>query len=182
MTAQATGSSAVLLSRHTIQNCLKIVAWGALVYVSLMLSQVRTSLSTALCGPWGCTAPLEAVFACHLAWCIFLVPVVVMFAGGNKRRFVYFSLASFGVAVIAIGLLVLREFGSINPAIGYTYPVRLFGLQLIGFIDFPILPLLVVCAMAAWRGGNDPFRIGLSLIEPTSSRPVVIQTPDSPRS
>ena len=52
------------------------VAWGAGIYGVLLLADTETPFSCAMCGPWGCFPPLEALVAWHTGWLMVLTPAL----------------------------------------------------------------------------------------------------------
>jgi hypothetical protein len=83
-----------------------VAGWCGVLYATLSLSKLRSPWSGALCGPWGCTAPLEAIVACHLAWLLVLVPGVAAVRRFGTLRYV--TMTGWGLLLAGtVGVLVL---------------------------------------------------------------------------
>ena len=122
-----------------------LVAWMSALYASLSLANVRSSWSGILCGPWGCTAPLEAVISCHMSWLVALGPLIWWKNGmTSSRRWLVTAwlLLTLGlISVVAIALTVIADHHWQFTS-GYLW--HQIGLGIVGFIDFPALPCLVL--------------------------------------
>ncbi len=121
-----------------------LVVWGMGIYATLSLAHAQTQWSGALCGPWGCTAPLEALLACHAAWLITLTPLVLAAASHGQQTLqrIVWLLAAIGFGGVAV--LSLQELESVNWQLHEPYLWKKIGLSLLETIDFPILPSIVM--------------------------------------
>lgn len=64
------------------QRLLLLAAWACGLWGSLQVARIQGDWGHALCGPWGCGPPLQALVACHLAWLVLLTPAAwVLFRG-----------------------------------------------------------------------------------------------------
>ncbi|HWL07792.1 MAG TPA: hypothetical protein VNQ76_05290 [Planctomicrobium sp.] len=142
------GLTSLLQWRASGKAVFWIAAWLGLLYGTVSLAKISSSMSGALCGPWGCTAPLEAVIACHLGWFILLAPLGIWLVRHGISRQMWIagiSLLLFSATVIAVlcGLSLSESF-TIPGATKYI-PHRMV-LKIIGCVDLPLFAAL------AWGG------------------------------
>ncbi|HWL07593.1 MAG TPA: hypothetical protein VNQ76_04250 [Planctomicrobium sp.] len=139
------GLTSLLQWRASGKAVFWMAAWLGLLYGTVSLAKISSSMSGALCGPWGCTAPLEAVIACHLSWFVLLSPAgiwLVQHGTPRQRWIVGISLLLFSLTVILILCVVsLSESFSIPGATKYI-PHRM-ALKIIGCVDLPLFAALV---------------------------------------
>lgn len=127
-----------------------LVGWAAALALVLSIANWPGDWGHALCGPWGCGPPLQALLACHLAWLVTLAPPAVLLVRSprvptNIRRRIGTALCLAG-AVILVGL-VARERATWWPTAGEWQ--RNFFWQRCGFVlattvDVPIVQLLLI--------------------------------------
>jgi hypothetical protein len=138
--------------------------WGVCFYAALSIASARTAWSGALCGPWGCTAPLEAIAAIHFAWVVALTPLLGLSARFlSPRRFILVSLLVTAVGAGGIAVLALREVHQAGWDFAAPYLWHRVGLRIVGATDVPLLPALLLGTTALvlgfWR------RIGTRLLQ-----------------
>jgi len=59
-------------------RCLLGIGWGLAFWATLQISTIKLPGTHAVCGPWGCGPPSEALVACHGAWLVLLAPLAWM--------------------------------------------------------------------------------------------------------
>jgi hypothetical protein len=102
-----------------------------------------------LCGPWGCTAPLEAIAACHLAWLVVLMPLLGWSAKiVSPSRFTQTALLLTAAGAGGIAVLVFREVHQAGWNFAAPYLWHRVGLSVVGATDVPILAVLVLGTLA----------------------------------
>lgn len=87
-----------------------LLLWGAAIWGVSHLQQAIGPLQASVCGPWGCTAPVEALIAYHGVWAVVLAGPAVALALYSPlgvaerwaRRLLWAGLAASG-ALIAWG-------------------------------------------------------------------------------
>jgi len=125
---------------------LEAAVWSVILYASLSLAEVRSSWSGIICGPWGCTAPLEAVVSCHLSWLIVMASAL-WFANRNhllnSQRWQWIIKTWLAFGLLGVTFLTLRELSSIDWQFDTPFLLQRIGLRIIGFIDMPVIPSLV---------------------------------------
>lgn len=89
------------LARTTIG----LAMWGGCLAGALAIANLPWDLGHAICGPWGCGPPMQALVACHLAWFVVLVPPAVLLvrwskASNTMRRRVGLLLVALAGAVL----------------------------------------------------------------------------------
>ncbi|MCI0457382.1 MAG: hypothetical protein L0Z62_10470 [Gemmataceae bacterium] len=57
-------------------HLLAVLLWGAAAFGVLSLANLPGGFTHALCGPWGCFPPLQALGAMHLFWVLLLIPIL----------------------------------------------------------------------------------------------------------
>ena len=124
-------------------------AWGIALFAALSLADVRSSWSDLLCGPWGCSAPLEAIVSCHLAWLIVLGPPFAWLQRtlSRRSRFVMASAVSLSAMVGAIVIATRPHSESVassTRALPVSWQIRQSAIDVIGFVDAPVIPLLLL--------------------------------------
>lgn len=134
------------------------VMWAVVLQGSLSLADVRSSWSGALCGPWGCTAPLEAVVSCHLSWLV-VMAAALWFANrfhlitSHRWKWIIRALVICGIS--GVTALALREVSASDWQLNEPHLWHRIGLRVVGFIDFPVLPSLaagiVSLVYSRWR-------------------------------
>jgi len=138
----------VIPPRPTVGPLLRSTAvrgglWCLTLWGTLSLSGVRSRWSGLLCGPWGCTAPLEAVVACHLSWLVMFAPVVVLVDRVAQPR----RMNQLGTCLLLLGLV-----GAMVLAVQETlrglpdkapYVWQRIALEVFGAIDYPVVPCLI---------------------------------------
>jgi hypothetical protein len=126
---------------------LPLFLWGGTFYSTLSLSHLRGSWSNAFCGPWGCSAPLEALLACHLSW-IFVLGSGLWFFRRNLPINRLFWLGVSATVSSSIGIAALMTVSAVQwydrTSGKMTYIWQHLGLELVGFVDLPLLELLTI--------------------------------------
>lgn len=129
--------------------------WGGATYGALSLSRVRSPWSGMLCGPWGCTAPLEAILACHLAWLLVLLPGVaaVWRLGTSAHALV----AGKGLVLAGLTGMFLEWLFQVQAHSFSSFPFmwQRTGLAIMSEVDYPVVPSLVMgIAMLCFSAGR----------------------------
>lgn len=142
--------------RRLVIAGLGVVTWFGAVYGALSLSYVRSSWSGVLCGPWGCTAPLEAIVACHLAWLLVLLPgVAAIRQFGSSRHLKIAGRGLLGCALLGMLLLWINQFRS-NSFSWFPHMWKLTGLAIISEVDFPVVPSLLTGIVTLVLRSREP--------------------------
>ena len=55
-----------------------LFVWGLVLTGTLSISQWPGDWGHSVCGAWGCGPPLQALVACHSAWLVLLLPMVII--------------------------------------------------------------------------------------------------------
>jgi len=135
------------------QTAVAMPVWLSALYATLSLANVRSSWSGVLCGPWGCTAPLEAVISCHLSWMVVLWPIIWLTIRNHsvesrRWRVTGWGLLAFGIAGIAS--LTIQETFFSGIAFNSPYLLRRVGLKVVGFVEAPVIAAFIAgCACLA---------------------------------
>jgi hypothetical protein len=134
----------------SIRQCMKwlpLLLWGGALYATLSLSHLRGSWSNAFCGPWGCSAPLEALLSCHLSW-LFVLGSGFWFFRCNLpiNRLFWLGFAATVSSIVGIAaLLTVSAIQWYERTSGkMTYIMQHLGLELVGLVDLPLLELLII--------------------------------------
>ncbi len=121
-----------------------------MLLLALQFGKVRSDWSGVLCGPWGCTAPLEAVLAMHMVWFLILIPVVIGTAGRHSLRWKRWS---FGLLFLSLGgaiWLAIGQSGTMTsspPFVSSEYFWKQWGLALVGCVDVPLIPAFILAPL-----------------------------------
>jgi hypothetical protein len=133
-------------------TCGLLIGWGVLLYGTLSLADVRSRWSDLLCGPWGCTAPLEAVLACHGAWLLILGPALFALCRRyrSRRSRAWMAVGLLGAAPAGIGAgIATGDISTEMPSSTTMNLLRGIALQVFGLVDVPVVPLLLLSLAAA---------------------------------
>ncbi|GIW95485.1 MAG: hypothetical protein KatS3mg110_3526 [Pirellulaceae bacterium] len=141
---------------RVVRPTMALLLWGAALYGALSIAKIPGDFGHALCGPWGCAPPAQALAACHLAWLIVLVPLSLLVRRclpGNSQWLLAGALLLAGA--VALSLLVYREltvwWQEVDPYTARYLPHRLLFAVLVN-VDVPIVPLLISALLCAvWR-------------------------------
>ncbi len=61
-----------------------LTVWAASLFAALAIRDLPGDWGHAICGPWGCGPPLQALLACHMAWLIILAPPAALLARSTQ--------------------------------------------------------------------------------------------------
>lgn len=148
---KTTSSGEALHGLHSrVSQCIRwlpLLLWGGGLYSMLSLTHLRGHWSNSFCGPWGCSAPLEALLACHLSW-IFVLGSGLWFF---RRNLPIARLFWLGIAATVSSILGIAALLSVSAMQWYertsgkmTYVWQHLGLELVGCVDLPLLELLII--------------------------------------
>jgi hypothetical protein len=127
-----------------------LMLWGATLWMTLGLASVRGPWDGLLCGPWGCTAPLTAILACHLAWFVLLTPIaVIAWRKSPPEKLWQVSLCLlFGAGC---GLLAVAICGAVvwlRVRRGSTeYLARFVGVEVVSYVELPLSEVFVIASV-----------------------------------
>lgn len=132
-----------------------MLAWFAGAYGVLMLHSLPGEYAHAVCGPWGCYPPLQALAAMHGFWLLLVPPVgwLISCWPAHRLRFVGGMLIAIGVVSLA-GVIVheyLTWYRQTPESFRGYFPQRILY-RITTLSDFPILQIIlagVVCTGAA---------------------------------
>ncbi|MBR9800628.1 hypothetical protein GYB59_02530 [bacterium] len=129
-------------------------SWTAAVAVCLEFGKIRSEWSGVLCGPWGCSAPLEAVLSVHAIWLLTLIPLIHFTSRKQTRIYRWWSVL---LAVVGLGgtLFLAAQLGWHWPSESLgekpNYFLQQWGLAVFGAVDVPVLPALILLPYCLWR-------------------------------
>lgn len=148
------GAAQLSLPNTTWSRCVRwslgAGIWGAALAAVMSFSNADTGHGEMFCGPWGCTAPLEAVLACHAGWLLLLGPLdwfLVRTRGWLSWRAV--AALSFLGSVVGAGWIAAIQLAAVDWNLSAMYLWHRIGLDLLQSVDFPIVPLTVTAAITA---------------------------------
>ncbi|MCA9239648.1 MAG: hypothetical protein KDA37_05600 [Planctomycetales bacterium] len=140
-----------------------LALWAGSLWASLQIARAPGDWGHALCGPWGCGPPLQALVACHLAWFVLLAPAAVLLVRSGLAK--PEGLRWIGAAAFSLGLLmsvgmVIHEWIVWLPSVEES--MAAFFWQrcrpvIATSVDLPMVHLVVIGAalMAAVRGAQQ---------------------------
>ena len=127
-----------------------LTTWGAALLGVLHLHRVSADWGHGFCGPWGCTAPTQALASYHGFWFILLVPPALVFGKWGPIQ----QVRRWGVVALLAGLIGLL--GLLGYQLLVWYPnasqyARPYLLQRLLFsvadlVDVPLVPLTIAGA------------------------------------
>lgn len=129
-------------------------SWTAAVAVCLEFGKIRSEWSGVLCGPWGCSAPLEAVLSVHAIWLLTLIPLIHFTSRTQTRIYRWWSVV---LAVTGLGgaVFLAAQIGSQGTTGAFqgksSYFLQQWGLAVFGAVDVPIIPALLLLPYSLWR-------------------------------
>ncbi|MGE3239498.1 MAG: hypothetical protein AB7G28_01270 [Pirellulales bacterium] len=140
------------LSMNVFRVIAGLVAWSATLTTTLSIANLSGNWGHAICGPWGCGPPLQALISCHLSWFVVLVPAVVLFQksgwlSGHSLRRIGTTLCVASVAMLVA--IIVYERLTWWPLVGESQ--RDFFWNRCGFVvattvDVPTLQLFAIGA------------------------------------
>jgi len=129
-------------------------SWTAAVAVCLEFGKIRSAWSGALCGPWGCTAPLEAVVSVHAIWLLTLFPLIYATSRGQTRIYRWWTslLGAVGLGGAVFLAVQLWMLSPTDPPGGKpSFFLQQWGLAVFGAVDVPIVPAILLLPYCLWR-------------------------------
>lgn len=125
-------------------------AWAALLAIVLSIASWPGDWGHALCGPWGCGPPLQALLACHLAWLVVLVPPAMALV--QSPRVPRHLLQHIGTALTMAGIMLLLGLIAHELVVWWSmsgewqrgYFWQRCGFVLATTVDVPTVELLLV--------------------------------------
>jgi len=129
--------------------------WFCAVTMVLSLREIQGDWDHAVCGVWGCSPPLAAVFACQGVWGLILFPILHWVSDRYSARVTRItSLTVLGVAIIAFAIIVIYEifhwFRFVTP-VNRKYFGHRIALATLTQVDFPVVMLLLSGLYLRWR-------------------------------
>ncbi len=131
-----------------------LLAWSGALYGALSLAHIPGDWGHALCGPWGCAPPLQALISCHLAWLVFLLPPAMLTVSWLPKP----ARAWFGSVLLLVGCglvigLAAKEalfwLQEADPEFSKYLPQRV-GFVFATNVDLPAWQLIVVGIACRW--------------------------------
>lgn len=149
---------------RTLRLALGGLAWSALAYGALALRLVPGDYSHALCGPWGCLPPLQALAAMHAFWLVALAPPV-LWAGRawTPRRRRAAGRAAVALALLGLVAVVVHDAWARGGSVGshgMVVPLWRAAFALATQVDIPLAPLLAAGIYWWARGTREPVAPG----------------------
>jgi len=138
------------MTRSTIQLSCWLILWGGSLIGALSFASWEGDLGHAICGPWGCGPPLQALIACHLAWGVALTPVVGLLVGSSAaspRLLKTSGLLAVGMAVAALLTVLAHQYFVWWPQVSEfqrPYFWQRYGFVLVTTVDVPIVQVLLL--------------------------------------
>jgi|GEM_PF-1498407 len=130
-----------------------IVAWGGCLLASLSIAGWSIDLGHAICGPWGCGPPLQALIACHLGWIVVLAPPtgwVAMTGSVSNRLRRKIGLTLIAIGSIALLIVLIRQRIVWFPRVApwqREYLWQRYGFSIATAVDFPMVQALLAGAL-----------------------------------
>jgi len=90
-----------LVSPSTWKYGLGLAVWGVAVLGTLQIHRIPGYWGHAICGPWGCGPPAQALVAYHGFWLMLFVPPAIAFQGQLSIE----RLRKVGIALTVLGLV-----------------------------------------------------------------------------
>lgn len=150
------------MTKNALWIAVGMVAWSAALAATLSIAQSHGDWGHAICGPWGCGPPLQALVSCHLSWLIVLAPPAILLhrsgrvSSGTTQRFgVLLSVAS----IIGLMLIVVFERLTWWPMVGEWqrgYFWHRCAFEVVTMVDLPTLQLF---ALGIYLGIRRPDRL-----------------------
>jgi hypothetical protein len=144
---------------------LGLLAWGAAALAALAINAFPGEYSHALCGPWGCLPPLQALVAMHTFWVVLLVPPTAFALrrlSPSGLRFLGAVVA--GGGVVGVAVLIVRDLVAWDPYMqeeNRLYVLARAAYAVAMMTDVPLCQLTIaglVFAVAGLRRGRDARR------------------------
>jgi hypothetical protein len=137
--------------------------WGLTAFGALQVADLPGEFSHALCGPWGCLPPVQALAAMHLFWFILLVPASawlgIRLRPDRSPLLGPLLLVTGGVGIaVFVGRDLLAWLAAMPPDLhGYWARRALVSLAL--QTDLPLVQVLLAGALC-WMAGRARRRNG----------------------
>ncbi|MEX2139447.1 MAG: hypothetical protein WD894_09310 [Pirellulales bacterium] len=130
-----------------------LALWGSALYGALNLSQLHASWEHAMCGPWGCGPPTQAVVAMHTFWFVLILPVAGVLScrlSPPVLRRLGMMLTGFSVCVL-VGILSWQAYAWWSPGSNGLRPhfIERVLFSVATLIDVPVVQTLFA-GMVFW--------------------------------
>jgi hypothetical protein len=140
------------VSKHTFRFAMGLAAWSAILVATLSIAQWPYDWGHAICGPWGCGPPMQALVSCHLSWFVVLVPAVILLQ--RSGQFSNQSLRRLGTTLCLASITVLISIVAFErltwwPMIGESHRAYFWhrcGFEIATMVDVPTLQLFATGA------------------------------------
>jgi hypothetical protein len=141
------GAAVSLKPRHLLW----LAGWALAAHGVLALGILPVDLGHALCGPWGCAPPLQALAAMHAFWALALLPptaCALSLLSARSLRLVGSIVMGLGLA--GLGFVFARELlvwlPSVPPEVQRYFPQRLLFV-LATLSDVPLVQVTLAGAV-----------------------------------
>lgn len=147
------------------RTLLGLTIWAVCLAGALSVANLPWDLGHAICGPWGCGPPVQALVACHLAWFVALVPPAVLLvrwrrpSGTMLRRVGLLLVALAGAVLMAIVIYERLVWWPEASELQQAYFWQRYGFAIATAVDVPVVQVLVV-GLGFWLGGGIRLRLG----------------------
>lgn len=137
------------MSGPSFRFLLGLALWALALFGSLMLAQAP-DWGHSICGVWGCGPPTQVLTALHMAWFIFLTPIVaVVRATTNltslQKRNIAFAMIGGGISAVAV-VVAYQYLVWLPAALEWQRPYfwHRSWFALITATDFPIIQAIAL--------------------------------------
>ena len=144
--------------------------WALAMYGTLQFHRLEGLLGHAICGPWGCGPPLEALVGYHAFWFLLIVPPALLASSLVPSEQAIRIGSLLAIAGLGALLLVVVEDAVryLRTARGLEYLFQRILFRLITFVDFPLAPI-GLAGLAMRRLGMRRFGRERNLIQGSAS-------------
>lgn len=138
------------MSPRLVLSIVVLAAWAGAPWGALSIARVPGDWGHAVCGPWGCAPPLQALVGCHLAWLVLLAPVAVV--GPRIGRLPWLPGRAVGAAFVFVavaGAFAVWRHERATWLAAASEPQREYfwqrcALAIAAWVDAPLVQLLLV--------------------------------------
>lgn len=134
--------------------------WGLALWGALALRDLPGDWGHALCGPWGCGPPLQALLSIHAAWAVllwapaFVLPRIYASRSAGMRR-IGAILAAAGVGgLVAIAIRESLFAGSSASESAANYLLQRILFVIATSIDAPVVQATIAGFVLRWGASS----------------------------
>lgn len=134
---------------------LGLLVWVGLAFGVALVGTTPGDLGNPLCGPWGCSPPVQALAAMHALWLLLLTPPMLwIFKIWPPARVwwtgVFLTLLGFSGVLFVVGWQALTWL-QVSPDMQQYFPMRIVFMLAV-LTDYPIVEFALL-GVVSWALG-----------------------------